>query len=67
MTKPQNGDIWQYKRPDFIKSLYEEYYTVLVLDDSLEDYYLCLNLESGEIGDWLMDYGDEHEYWRQLA
>ena len=66
MDKPQTGDIWEYTR-DGIPDLDEWVSFLLIVDDTKEDYYVCMNLVSGEVGDWLIDYGDEFHNWRQLA
>jgi len=59
--KPSIGDIWKWKgwlEPQYLLVLNEDY-----------DHYDCLNLNTNEIGSWLMATEDEDEGldWEWIA
>lgn len=69
MIKPQIGDIWKYKRPSYrMGEGYKKVTFLLLMEDVVENScYTCMNLENGEVGDWMLDYGDEFDNWERLA
>lgn len=65
--KPTTGDIWKYTRPAYSKRREPIITNLLILDDSPEDFYTCLNLDTGEVGDWMIDHSDEFDNWEFVA
>ena len=65
---PATGDIWKYTRPSYSRDRKARVVHILILDDSTPDfYYTCLNLDTNEVGDWMIDYGDEFDNWEYIA
>ena len=64
---PAAGDIWKYTRPSYSRDRKAIVAHILILDDSPPDFYICLNLDTNEVGDWMIDYSDEFDNWEYIA